>query len=236
MIREQLRQWFDGPQGQTLIKNEVKFLNQAITLSYTNNILQLGCLGWEDQFIDCSSYSGFFVIDESQWCCKECTKIHGRVAELPVASDSIDLVLLPHLLEFQANRYQILREIERVLKPEGELIILGFNPWSRYALASIFRKIIGKNPGYSRFISRFRMIDWLHMLNFEAEVIAGFDIRIAATSDNDSKQNKPSFWATAYAIRGIKRRFNIIPLQPHWTRSQQYGWVSDNVSARTTNE
>jgi SAM-dependent methyltransferase len=234
MIREQLRQWFDGPQGQILIKNEVRFLNQAITLSYAKNILQLGCLGWEDQFIDCASYRGFFVIDESQWCCQQCAKIHGRIAELPIASDTIDMVILPHLLEFEAKRYQVLREVERVLKPEGELIILGFNPWSCFTLANIVRKISGKSPGYSRFISRSRMIDWLHMLNFEAEVVAGFDISTATTSDDEYKQYKSSFWVTAYAIHAIKRRFNIIPLQPHWTKSQRYGLVGDNVSVKTS--
>jgi SAM-dependent methyltransferase len=51
-------------------------------------------------------------------------------AELPFASQSLDLVVLPHVLEFAAEPHQVLREVERVLIPEGQVIICGFNPAS----------------------------------------------------------------------------------------------------------
>ena len=54
--------------------------------------------------------------------------------ELPFASHSIDLVVLPHVLEFASEPHQVLREVERVLIPEGQLIICGFNPASQWAV------------------------------------------------------------------------------------------------------
>ena len=52
---------------------------------------------------------------------------------LPFANASIDLVILPHLLEFHASPHPILREVERVLVPEGSVIVTGFNPFSLLA-------------------------------------------------------------------------------------------------------
>ena len=230
MNREQFHQWLNTPQGRVLAQNEAVFLNKIITLSYTQTILQLGCLGWENEFIDCLAYRGFIVLDEYQWSCQECIKIDSRVNHLPIASDSIDMILLPHLLEFNLDRYQILREVERVLKPEGQLIILGFNPWSIFSLGQLW----GKTSGRSHFISRSRMISWLRLLNFEAEIVAGFHMHEEGTSYAQCLQNKASVAITAYAIHAIKRQFNITPLQPLWTSSREFAMASSNVSALTT--
>ena len=87
--------------------------------------------------------------------------------ELPFASQSLDLVVLPHVLEFAAEPHQVLREVERVLIPEGQVIICGFNPASLWGL----RQGLGKMtrhpylPVAGEFISMPRMKDWLKLLN-----------------------------------------------------------------------
>jgi SAM-dependent methyltransferase len=86
--------------------------------------------------------------------------------ELPFASESLDLVVLPHLLEFSSEPHQILREVERVLRPEGELVVLAFNPVSLWGV----RKLLAQPPGVpwsGEFVSVLRMKDWLKLLNFE---------------------------------------------------------------------
>jgi SAM-dependent methyltransferase len=86
--------------------------------------------------------------------------------ELPFASESLDLVLLPHLLEATTEPHQILREVERVLRPEGELIVSGFNPISLWGLRRMFG--LTHNPPWdAEFVSVLRMKDWLKLLNFE---------------------------------------------------------------------
>ncbi|WP_426196955.1 class I SAM-dependent methyltransferase [Massilia sp. DWR3-1-1] len=88
-------------------------------------------------------------------------------ADLPFASHSLDLVVMPHVLEFAAEPHQVLREVERVLIPEGQLIICGFNPASlwgaRQALGRAFRSPY--LPAAGEFISMPRMKDWLKLLN-----------------------------------------------------------------------
>ena len=56
-----------------------------------------------------------------------CSSVRGHPDAMPVASDSIDIVILPHIIEFEKDPYAILRESERVLVPEGHLVVAGYN-------------------------------------------------------------------------------------------------------------
>lgn len=88
-------------------------------------------------------------------------------AELPFASQSLDLVVLPHVLEFAAEPHQVLREVERVLIPEGQVIICGFNPASMWGMRQGLQRLgsHGYLPAAGEFISMPRMKDWLKLLN-----------------------------------------------------------------------
>ena len=55
----------------------------------------------------------------------------ARPDALPLATDSVDALLLPHTLELHDNPHEVLREVARVLIPEGHVVVLGFNPVSR---------------------------------------------------------------------------------------------------------
>ncbi|RXZ33272.1 class I SAM-dependent methyltransferase [Oxalobacteraceae bacterium CAVE-383] len=89
--------------------------------------------------------------------------------ELPFASQSLDLVVLPHLLEFAAEPHQVLREVERVLIPEGQIIISGFNPASLWGMRQAASRLTGASflPRDGEFISLPRLKDWLKLLNME---------------------------------------------------------------------
>ena len=89
---------------------------------------------------------------------------------LPLATASVDLILMPHLLEFAHNPHQVLRDAERALVPEGHLIISGFNPISLWGL----RRLCCNKQGYpwrGRFMSLMRLKDWCALLGLE--VVAG---------------------------------------------------------------
>ncbi len=89
--------------------------------------------------------------------------------ELPFASQSMDLVVLPHVLEFAQESHQILREVERVLIPEGQVIISGFNPASLWGMRQVVGRLSGAHflPQNGEFISLPRLKDWLKLLNME---------------------------------------------------------------------
>ncbi len=95
--------------------------------------------------------------------------IINRYEELPFATHSIDLVVMPHILEFAADPHQVLREVERVLVPEGHVVITGFNPASLWG-ARQFCARFGASPFLpreGRFISLPRVKDWLKLLSFD---------------------------------------------------------------------
>ncbi len=214
MKRKFLFSFYQTPQGKLLRILEKKYLRKSITVSCKQTILQVGSLGGESDFIDCSLYNKYYIIDSKGDGCPEAVKIRATSFNLPIQSDTVDLVLLPHILEFDANRFQTMREIERVLKPEGEVIILNFNPlniWVR--LQSIWDKKMSDSwRGY--FISRARISDWLKLLNFELKTTSEFTLDSVLTTQEHFKFGKRTFFSMAYAVRAVKRRYTLIPLTP----------------------
>ena len=100
------------------------------------------------------------------WGAAAAANLRADGSELPVTSGSIDLVLLPHVLEFSTNPHQILREVERALVPDGHLVVTCFNPMSLWGV----RHSLGKCDAYpwqGRFIHLLRLKDWLALLGFE---------------------------------------------------------------------
>ena len=92
----------------------------------------------------------------------------ARFEELPFDSQSLDLVVLPHVLEFAQDPHQVLREVERVLRPEGRVIVSGFNPVSLWGgRQMVTRRILRPFlPHEGSFIALPRLRDWLKLLSF----------------------------------------------------------------------
>jgi SAM-dependent methyltransferase len=92
----------------------------------------------------------------------------NRYEELPFDAQSIDLVVLPHVLEFSPEPHQVLREVERVLVPEGQVVITGFNPASLWGLRQQMSRL-GMAPllPAGQLIALSRAKDWLKLLSFE---------------------------------------------------------------------
>ncbi|OGT49144.1 MAG: hypothetical protein A3F17_06725 [Gammaproteobacteria bacterium RIFCSPHIGHO2_12_FULL_41_15] len=83
--------------------------------------------------------------------------------ELPFLPDSLDLVVVMHVLEYLDSPVQLLEEIHQALIPGGQLIILGFNPWSLWGLSKMFNKLRAKKafPWKGKFWSRAQIKQWL---------------------------------------------------------------------------
>jgi SAM-dependent methyltransferase len=97
-------------------------------------------------------------------------------AALPFPAASLDLVLLPHALEFSPDAHATLHEVERVLVPEGRVVITCLNPASLWGLrqrrAQLYARFGMGEPYLPRsgeFIAYRRLRDWLRLLGFEVE-------------------------------------------------------------------
>lgn len=104
-------------------------------------------------------------------------QIVSNASELAIASDTVDGVILPHTLEFDAEPHQVLREAERILTGEGKLAILGFNPLGFWGLRRLFgtRRFL---PGLQHMLTRQRICDWLNLLGFELLETRNFFYRV----------------------------------------------------------
>jgi len=90
--------------------------------------------------------------------------------ELPFESQSLDLVVLPHVMEFAHDPHQVLREVERVLRPEGRVIVSGFNPVSLWGARQVLGRAVRPFlPREGSFIGLPRLRDWLKLLSFELD-------------------------------------------------------------------
>ena len=155
-------------------------------------------------------------------------------AELPFASQSLDLVVLPHVLEFAAEPHQVLREVERVLIPEGQVIISGFNPASMWGLRQLAGRVTGGCflPRNGEFIGLPRLKDWLKLLSME--VNHGHFGCYAPPCDTEKWLQRFSFMERAggrwwpflgavYIVQAIKRVRGMRLIGPAWSRQPAAG-------------
>ena len=150
-------------------------------------------------------------------------------AELPFASQSLDLVVLPHVLEFAAEPHQVLREVERVLIPEGHVIICGFNPASLWGLRQGIGKLTRSPylPVAGESISMPRMKDWLKLLNLR--VGAGHfgcyspPVRTAKWLNRfafmeEAGQRWWPYLGAVYMVHAVKRVKGMTMVGPAWNK------------------
>ena len=106
---------------------------------------------------------------ESQLGSRREVALVSRFDELPFCSQSIDLLVMPHVLEFAQEPHRVLREVDRVLMPEGQVVITGFNPASLWGAHHWLRRFGVRPflPRESQLIALPRLKDWLKLLSFE---------------------------------------------------------------------
>ena len=216
--REKFLDWYHVTTlGQILQTIEASYLQSALKLTYNQKTLQVGFIGSESLYVEPEFLRSFTLVDRVPAPSPLRAKsIIAAADELPVACESVDVLILPHIIEFEPNRQQILREAERVLKPEGRLFILGINPWNPHG---IMQKIPRESAAWrNRYVSSHRMLDWLGLMKFEAEFSAAFNL---STSEVLGKPDTLWDWTRAelsfaYAIKAIKRRYTLLPLKPQW--------------------
>lgn len=214
MKRNFLFAWYQTPRGRLLQVLEAQYLRQSIQVGCKQVIVQIGGLGWENEFLDCTLYEKFYIIDYKSLGWHEALRIQAKAFALPIQTASVDLVIVPHILEFDEYRFQTIREIERILKPEGEVIILCFNPWNLWIRYQFILDRQWSDSWDAHFIGRARIIDWLKLLNFEVKVSSEFNVNQIDKADSSFKINCNPLSSMAYAVKAIKRRYNLIPLNP----------------------
>jgi len=160
-----LDDWLCSPQGDYVLAWERAAIDEAVADVFGYNALQLGMPQLDllrENRIPFRQIAGTPSAGRM-------VDVNCDLRQLPFAANSIDLVVLPHVLEFYDEPHQILREVERVLIPEGQVVLAGFNPWSPWGLRRRLSPRENAFPWQGQYLSPTRAKDWLQLLGFEVE-------------------------------------------------------------------
>lgn len=180
-----LRRWLATPPGRYLLAWEQQCMDQAVPDLFGFHALQLGLPELDALRMNRMPHR-WCASDEPPSDAPVNLGLHPRAAviglhcepdALPFANACLDLVVLPHTLELAADPHRTLREVERVLMPEGRVVILGFNPlslWGMRQRVGLWRRRLGSRgplflPQSGETIGYWRLRDWLRLLSFEVE-------------------------------------------------------------------
>jgi len=151
--------------------------------------------------------------------------VRSTIDELPFDERSVDVALLPHTLDFSEDPHPVLREVSRVLRPEGHAVILGFNPVSFWGLRRLLARRPRSAPWTAHFFWLNRVKDWLALLDFECT--GGHMLYYRPPLRRDPARERLHFmehtgdrwWPMmggVYLVVAKKRVFGMTPLPVSW--------------------
>jgi SAM-dependent methyltransferase len=153
--------WWQSALGQYVLEREKRVIKKL--KPYLNGYFQAQVYGTE-----------LILPLMDKPCCQfhiaEGADITAFAEYLPLQSNSIDVLVLPHVLEYSVDPHQVLREAERVVCDGGTLVLCCFRPlsfWGIWRLLTVKKQM----PWHGRFFSRSRLKDWLGLLRFEIEQV-----------------------------------------------------------------
>jgi len=182
-----LAEWLRTPAGRYLLAWEQQHLDHAVADIFGFHALQLGLPELDGLRANRMPHrwvsdegSRLYASDADLMSAKSATvALHCDFDALPFDGQSLDLVVLPHALELARDPHRTLREVERVLRPEGRVVIVGINPASLWGLRQRLGHMrlsvgLGRRdplflPSEGDFIGYRRLRDWLRLLSFEVE-------------------------------------------------------------------
>ena len=206
-----LASWQLGALGRALVAAETQLLAEVCDDVFGLELLQIGAWGLDRELLRSSRVRRQTVIASLSTSGQK-PDIVASAAGLPICSSSIDAVVLPHSLEIEPDPGAVLREAERVLVGEGQLIVLGFRPWSLWGLRAEASRS-GYPPGFSRLLSERRLRDWLVLLGFEVTVARHY-LHVLPTEPRGA----PAQTALSMLRRGL---FNPMPAGGYLLRARK---------------
>ena len=155
--------WFSSALGRKVYESEKYLVEDIISRMFGYHILQIGLEEYQD-FI-CDSPAGHKIMFSSKWSPGIANPV-ANCEKLPLGSNTIDAIVLYHALDFTNDSHELLREVTRVLRPGGKMLIISFNPFSAWGLWRLLKR--KKNlPWKGRFLSMTRLSDWLRLLDLQ---------------------------------------------------------------------
>jgi len=220
--RSSLHGWLTTPQGAYVLSWELDQFDRATEDVFGFRACQIGLP--EQDFLRGNRIPHRFTL-----ALEPGAALAADPLQLPLAAESVDLILLPHGLESHTDPHQVLREAERVLRPEGQVVISGFNSLSLWRLRQVFAGREAPAPWNARFIGPMRLRDWLRLLGMELN--GGVFGCYAPPFANPRWIERFAFleragarwWPIAggvYVVRAVKRVPGAMLITPAWRKER----------------
>ena len=214
-----LMSWSQLPCGIGLKKLENDIITQKLKLCFGHHLVKIGGLASE---LNCTSS---LIEHQVNLLSQQCNNNAGILAEyddLPLQNNSVDLVLLTHILEYSTDPHQVLREAHRVLVPNGHIVLSVFNPVSSLTANKLWPFKSKSQFWQFRLFSISRIKDWLNLLGFEVIDVQYDGYASVLNNVKEYKQGrwshfKKRFFPTTGAICIIsarKREWPLTPIRP----------------------
>jgi SAM-dependent methyltransferase len=221
-VRSSLSSWLTTPQGAYVLGWELAQFDSAVEDVFGFRAVQIGLP--EVDFLRQNRIPYRFSL-----ALEPGAALAADALQLPLAAQSVDLVALPHVLEGHDNPHEVLREAERVLMPEGRLIISGFNTASLWRLGQLLSFGEKEPPWDARFIGLLRLRDWLRVLGFELDggrfgcYAPPFRSRLWLDRFDFMEKAGARWWPIAggvYVVRAVKRVPGMRLVTPKWRKER----------------
>ena len=233
--RSSLFEWLSTPQGAYVLDWELAQFDSAVDDVFGFRAVQVGL-----PEVD------FLRQNRIPYRLTVALEPGGAVAadplQLPLATQSVDLVALPHVLEGHPNPHDVLREVERVLMPEGQVVISGFNTASLWRLRQMFSSRTAGAPWDGKFIGLLRLREWLRVLGFELNggkfgcYAPPFREKVWLERFAFMEKAGPRWWPVTggiYVVRAVKRVHGMRIISPAWRQERARRRALAPVSQRT---
>ncbi|EXJ16256.1 class I SAM-dependent methyltransferase [Imhoffiella purpurea] len=219
-----LQDWYRTPLGQGVARLECASVQRLLNTTFGYYLVQIGAT---EAFRDVLAASRIRhrILMPIEPPGTAGAQVLGAADQLPFASDSIDAVLLPHTLDFAADPRAVVAEVERVLIPEGRVLVVGFNALSPWGLRRLLWRSKGRMPWCGRFHLSTQVRDLLAEHGCDLECceyslfcppLARFQGGRCSAFDAIGRRFWPALGAV-YVIRAVKRVATVTPLRPRLT-------------------
>ena len=219
--------WLNSATGSILAGYEQEKIAGIITGLFGYHIIQMGRYG-DGTLAAAGRIRNKIELRLAEDGLQDCgCGVLSSSAALPFAAHSVDVVLLPHVLEFAPDPGAVLKEIDRVLIEDGRLIVAGFNPWSLWGLWRLLPARRKLPPWNCRFHGTARLKQWLAVLGYEFLAVDRFLFRppfrhesLLRRSVFLEKLGKTCwpFFGAAYIVVAQKRRAPVTPIKMSWRK------------------
>jgi SAM-dependent methyltransferase len=160
-----ISEWYQTPLGELMFSQLKVCLDPVLATTFGYYSIQIGCVPQSESLFEPCRVKYHFNIEASG----NGFDLKAHSALLPIATDSVDLVVLMHHLSATKEPHAILREVFRVLIPEGKLIIIDFNPISLWGFRHFFQSWLEIIPWSGHFYTTWRITDWMKLLGFDEQ-------------------------------------------------------------------